>query len=366
MVLFRPMGNKLRLIAAQFGLTEQVLEISSLGAGNVNDTFLVTLDDGGHRILQRLNVRIFRRPEQVMENLRVVHDHLHRQLGREHDHCWEVPELYGCLDGGDYLLDGDDGFWRLLGFIESARTFETIQNRHHAREIGRALGCFHRLLSNLDPNRLHDVLPGFHVTPVYLAAYDSITDDDRAESIESYWCRQFIEERREQVQVLENARARGELLVRPIHGDPKANNIMTCVATGKAVALIDLDTVKPGLVHYDIGDCLRSCCNPAGEETRELGAVRFELDFCREILTGYLGEASIFLNEYDRRYFYEAARLLAFELGLRFFADWLTGNRYFKTTDEEHNLRRALVQFRLCASIESQEKAIRALVEELP
>jgi Ser/Thr protein kinase RdoA (MazF antagonist) len=359
------MEHKLGRLAARFGLAEEVQEIRHLGAGNVNDTYLVTLADGSKRILQRLNARIFRHPGQVMENLRIVHDHLHRQLGREHCGRWQVPEVYVCPDGGDYVLDADDSFWRMLGFIEGARTYDTIQDGWHGREIGRALGRFHRLLGTLAPERLHDVLPGFHVTPAYLAAYDSIPADSRPVTAESGWCRTFIEDRRALAPVLENARARGELLIRPIHGDPKVNNIMICEETGKAVALIDLDTVKPGLLQYDIGDCLRSSCNPAGEETRDTAAVFFDLDLCREILVGYLAEAGHWLTDHDRRYIYEAARLLAFELGLRFFADWLTGNRYFKTADSEHNLRRALVQFHLCLSIESQEEAIRTLVKEL-
>jgi hypothetical protein len=123
--------------------------------------------------------------------------------------------------------------------------------------------------------------------------------------------------------------------------------------------------VKPGLVHYDLGDCLRSCCNPAGEETDDPTAVRFHLDFCRAILTGYLEEADGFLTEADRRYLFTAARIIAFELGLRFFADWLTGDHYFKTADGEHNLRRAVVQFRLTEDIERQEEDFRGLLAEL-
>jgi Ser/Thr protein kinase RdoA (MazF antagonist) len=359
------MEEKLQWIAARFGLGNEVVEMRHLGGGNVNETYRLTLRDGGRRILQRLNGCVFRRPEQVMANLRVVHDHLHRQLGRERGGRWEVPEIHACMDGCDYVLDADDGFWRLLGFIEGARTHDAVRDVSHAREAGRALGRFHRLLSRLAPERLHDVLPGFHVTPSYLAAYDSISEGCRPETADSRWCRRFIEARRDLVPALEEARARGELQLRPIHGDPKVNNIMICEATGRAVALIDLDTVKPGLVQYDIGDCLRSCCNPAGEETGDPAMVRFDLDFCRAILAGYLEEAAGFLTAADRAFIFTAARLIAFELGLRFFADWLTGDHYFKTADGEHNLRRAVVQFRLTGEIERQEGDIRRLLAEL-
>jgi Ser/Thr protein kinase RdoA (MazF antagonist) len=359
------MEKKLQTIAARFDLVDEIAEIRLLETGNVNDTYLVTLQDGGRRILQRLNARVFRHPEQVMANLRVVHDHLHRQLGREQGGRWDVPEIHVCPDGSDYVLDDEDGFWRLLGYIEGARTYDNVQDSRHAQEAGRALGLFHRLLSRLAPERLNDVLPGFHVTPTYLAAYDGIGEGCRPQTEDSHWCRQFIESHRDLAPVLEEACARGELQVQPIHGDPKVNNIMICEETGRAVALIDLDTVKPGLIQYDLGDCLRSCCNPEGEEAVDPGSVHFDLDFCRAILTGYLDEAKAFLTEADLRYIFAAARLMAFELGLRFFADWLTGDHYFKTADEEHNLRRALIQFRLTADIERQEAEINSLLAEL-
>jgi len=140
---------------------------------------------------------------------------------------------------------------------------------------------------------------------------------------------------------------------------------MLDTATGGAVALVDLDTVKPGLVHYDIGDALRSGCNPRGEETGDWEAVRFEPELCRAMFTGYLSQARDFLTETDYSYLYDAIRLLAFELGLRFFTDYLAGNVYFKARHPEHNLARALVQFKLTESIESQATAIGAIIRDL-
>jgi Ser/Thr protein kinase RdoA (MazF antagonist) len=144
-----------------------------------------------------------------------------------------------------------------------------------------------------------------------------------------------------------------------IHGDPKLNNILFDASSGLAVAMIDLDTVKPGLIHYDLGDCLRSCCNRAGEGGAE--SVEFDVAICREVLAGYFAAAEQFLTEPDIAYLFDAIRLLPFELGLRFLTDHLAGDRYFHVTEPGQNLRRAQVQFRLVASIERQEKAIRSV-----
>lgn len=119
------------------------------------------------------------------------------------------------------------------------------------------------------------------------------------------------------------------------------------------------------MIHYDLGDCLRSACNPLGEETRDWERVYFEPHLAQTILQGYLSVAKNFLTGNDYEYLYSAIRLLAFELGLRFFTDYLTGNVYFQAKYPEHNLIRALVQFKLTESIESQKIAIENLVRGL-
>ena len=164
--------------------------------------------------------------------------------------------------------------------------------------------------------------------------------------------------------MLEAARLRGELHPCPIHGDPKPANILFARDTGRAVSLIDLDTVKPGLLHYDLGDCLRSCCNQAGEDA-DLIEVSFNLAFCAAILRGYLPQVAAFFSPFDYQYIYDAVRLIAFELGLRFFSDYLAGDVYFKIRKPGQNLHRAMAQFALCRSIEAQEKEIGNIVGEL-
>ncbi|MBM4273741.1 MAG: aminoglycoside phosphotransferase family protein [Deltaproteobacteria bacterium] len=361
--------------AAPFIPQGRVIDIREYGSGNVHDTFLVTvgrahpaLDSIGdqHFILQRLNTRVFRRPEAVMGNMRTVTEQGLARNPPDPGRRWELPRVLLTPEGRDLWVDPDGFFWRALSFIEGARTFDTIRDLDHAREVGWALGIFHRLLSDLPPDRLADTLPGFHETPGYLRRYDEVqAKHSYNRSPEADYGISFIRARRAWASVLEDAKAQGKLHLRPIHGDPKINNFMMDTLTGQAVSLIDLDTVKPGLVHYDMGDCLRSGANLQGEETVDLEAVRFDSDICRAILQGYLSQAREFLTENDYEYLYDAIRVIAFELGLRFFTDYLEGNVYFKARHEEHNLARALVQFKLTESIESQETGIRAIIRGL-
>ena len=367
-------------VAQRFISQGVILEVREYGSGNVNDTFLVTVGGSNSSptrgespeqkfILQRLNTEVFRQPELVMANLGIVTEHVHRRLelqplsdGRR----FEVPRVVLTRDGRDHVQDPAGTFWRALSFIDLAETFDTIKDEGHGQEVGYALGLFHRLLSDLPAHRLADTLPGFHVTPGYLRQYDEVLAAGGApSSAEVDYCLKFVKERRALAPTLEAARGAGKLRPRVIHGDPKVNNVMWDISTGEAVALVDLDTVKPGLVHYDIGDCLRSGCNTLGEETEAWERVRFEPDLARAILAGYLPQAREFLTDNDYAYLYNGIRVLAFELGLRFFTDYLAGNVYFKSRHRGHNLGRALVQFRLTESIEAQAAAIRAIIRDL-
>ena len=368
------LSKAVEAIAGRFHPRERITAIRSLGSGNVNDTFLVTHQ--GHRpsspagsfVLQRLNTRVFERPELVMRNLVALGDHVQRRLASPPEELrgrrWEVPQVVRCRQDGHWV-EQDGEFWRSITYIGAATTTDVILNRDHAREVGYGLGMFHSLISDLPTEDLADTLENYHVTPAYLKRYDSVSKSCRMRDDAVHSACAFIEARRQGIDVLEAALQRGELKQRPIHGDPKINNVMIDDASGHAVGLIDLDTVKPGLVHYDIGDCLRSCCNKAGEETDDLNTVVFDLELCEAILDGYLSVARQFLSDWDLHYLPDCIRLIPLELGLRFLTDHLEGDLYFRTERHGHNLQRAAVQFRLTESVEQQLPEIKAMVRRL-
>jgi len=367
---------KAALIAQKFDVAGRVVTVVRQEEGNVNDTYLAifrTTFSEERIILQRINRRVFSRPEHIMENMRVLTEHVHRRIESEidqSDRFWQLPRVIPAKDGKDYVIDDDGEFWRAITLIASAHAHPKVQSVEHAYEAGFVLGQFQRLISDLDANRLHDTLEGFHITPGYLKTLDAALKTPEGQirlhaSLEAERCNLFVDARREWCSVLEDAKARGELHLRPIHGDPKISNIMIDDATGKGTCIIDLDTVKPGLIHYDFGDCLRSSCNPAGEETLELKHVLFNTELCEAIVKGYMVYAGAFLTDADRNYLYDSIRLITFELGLRFFADYIAGNVYFNTRYDEQNLNRARVQFKLTESIEARESTIRALLEKV-
>ncbi len=360
--------NNLKNIAGQFQLPGKVISIEPFGKGNINDTFLIHLTGKKTKkcIMQRLNQQVFPEPELIMENFRRLTNHLRAQLKKTNYFSLsspQLPELYPAVNGLDFVVSGSS-CWRVISFIEQAVAHEKIQNLDHAYQLGLGLGRFHNLLSTLHPEKMHHTLPGFHITPKYLKIYDAQTKKDRKTSAEIQFCQNFIDQRRSLAEVLEKAKNR-QLPLRIIHGDPKINNIMVDKKNGQVVCLIDLDTVQPGLIHYDIGDCLRSCCSSHGEDMTNPQKIFFNLELCRIILQGYFTEAKKFISPPEYNYIFKAINLIPFELGLRFFSDFLAGNIYFKTRDTKQNLRRALGQFYLTRSIEKQEKQIKKIIADL-
>lgn len=362
-------------IAKQFDVQGRLVTVEALGEGNVNDTYIAvfrTTFDEQKFVLQRINQAVFPSPDKVMHNIKAITEHAHIKIEEEidqSDRIWQLPRVIPSSQGLDYVVDQKGDVWRALTLIASANSHVRVLSSEHAFEAGQVLGHFQRLISDFPVDQLEDTLPGFHITPAYLAKFDAVMQTPEGQtrakaSTEARRLVQFVEERREFASVLENALSKGELQMRPIHGDPKISNIMVDDVTGKGTAIVDLDTVKPGLIHYDFGDGVRSACNPGGEDTTDLDEVYLDLDLFTALVRGYLREAKPFLTEADRRYLYDSIRLITFELGLRFYADYLAGNVYFKVKHDLQNLERARVQMRLCESIEAREGQIRRALSE--
>lgn len=350
------MNAKFAKVASQFTAYQSLQSIVPLGGGLINDTFLVT---GQQRfVLQRLNAHVFSHPEWVMQNLHALGQHL--QTKQPQTVHLQIPSIIPTHDGRLFYLDEAKKVWRALQLISPAESRDQLHHVDEAAQIGFALAHFHRLCSDLQPALLKDTLPGFHVTPGYFDRYQQLLAEPLqvVEDAGFRQCKAFIETHQAGIDILERGKQNGELLEQVIHGDPKLNNFLFLPGSSQVVSLIDLDTVKPGLLHYDIGDCIRACCH---EKTGN----RFNLNLCRIILTHYLQEIGMTFKTADYDYLYSAIWLIPFELGLRFFNDYLEGNHYFKIDHPRQNLQRAQSQFAFCDSIQRQKSALMDCISHL-
>ena len=338
--------------------------LTPIGNGNVNDTWLVRLSSGTSYILQKLSPAVFPDPALVTANLKTVTGHLQQELKKKNDTSFQVLQLLHSSAGEANFIDHRGNHWRMLSYIHDSRTLTVLDSPAQAREIGRLLGCFHQLLSTLDPAMLHDSLPGFHVTVRYLKKYDSVRRQ-RPSPVRTreQWCADRIKQFRGQADILDHHRA--ELRSGIIHGDPKVANFLFARDTDTAISLIDLDTVMPGLLLHDLGDCLRSCCNSTGEEIENPEKIFFDEERFTAVMEGYCSQASDLLGPKDQQLLIDAVWLISFELGLRFFMDHLAGNHYFKVQRPDQNLHRALVQLHLADSILKQRSRLDLLWQRI-
>ncbi len=361
--------NPPRAIADAFALDGAVTGLQRHGTGLINDTWLVTT--GGRAtsrvILQRLNRAAFPRPAGILDNLHVLLEHAARRQSAERGRTWDLrfPRLYSTNDGAPFLIDAQGDAWRAMSYIEGTQSFHKPRDAAQAHEAGRALGRFHALVCDLDIARLHDTRPDFHNTPRHLArlAEALAQADSRLALLPGVeTCLDFVDARRAGAGAIEAALTAGQIRQQPVHGDPKLDNFLFDERSGRAVSLIDLDTFKPGILHHDIADCLRSVCNRAGETPGAGLQVSYDLEICAATLTGYFEEADGAASGLRTEHLAGAIRLIPFELGVRFLADHLNGNRYFRTEYPEQNLRRAETQFRLVEDIERKQQTISAII----
>lgn len=333
--------------------------MDTLGQGKVNETWFLSTGSEHRLVLQKLPVSVFPNPEMVMHNFRLVTEYMKKNFGHK-----TFLDLQQNHQGNDFFLDPLGNGYRMCHYIENSITFEQLRAAEQGGAIGYHLGEFHLQFSSLDHDLFLDPLPDFHDIGSYLQYYDDTLASVSSLKPEEIQCANFIEDNRHIA--FEFMTIRNHLTTSVTHGDPKISNFLFEKDSDRVLALIDLDTVKPGLLLHDLGDCLRSCCNVHGEEMQSSDHQVF---FCTKaftrVLQGYWQTAGHLLGAYDRDYLVQATRLLCFELGLRFFTDHLLQDRYFKTSHHGQNLSRARVQFLLMESINSNWSELEEIVESV-
>ncbi len=273
-----------------------------------------------------------------------------------------VLTLVPARDGRPYYCDEHGNHWRAYVFIEQARSYDAVETPKQAFEAARAFGRFQELLSDLPSPRLHDTIPDFHHTPKRFAALEKAIAADAANRAKLAAPEiEFAQRRKAMTGILLAA----NLPERVTHNDTKLNNVLIDDATGEGVCVIDLDTVMPGVALYDFGDMVRTTTSPAKEDDLDLSKVRMQFRMFEALVRGYLESAGGLLTRDEKRHLAFAGKLITFEIGIRFLADYLAGDLYFRVHRKNHNLDRCRTQFKLVESIEQQEAEMSRLVENI-
>lgn len=364
-----PSATELKSIAKAFQLPGVYKGAVPYGSGHINDTFRVDVDQGGRRvryILQRINDNVFKDPSVVMKNLELVNEHLPEALEKAglDDVTRRCLTLIPTVDGGSSFVDSDGHTWRVFMFIERAYSVDVIETPDQAREAAAAFGQFQMLLAELPAEQLHETIPDFHHTRRRFNAFQNALETDphnRATDAKS--AIEFVHTSEGIVDVLIELQKAGSIPLRTTHNDTKINNVLFDEDCHEGLCVVDLDTVMPGLAHYDFGDIIRGSTATAIEDERDLSKMEMDFNLFEAVASGYLSTAT-FLNPVEIEYLPFSGKLLTLECGMRFLTDYLLGDTYFKTSRLDQNLDRARSQFKLVQSIERQEEAMSEFVQD--
>ncbi len=354
----------LSIICKSLQLEGELSSYEILTNGNINTTYHVVCkkDDKVYEyLLQRINSNVFKDPIGVMQNIAYVTDHIAQNSN--------VTELNALLfnktkDGLPYVIDELGNYWRCRQYLDCV-SFDITDNLSVIEEAGSAFGDFQYSLQNFDATKLVESIPNFHNTKLRIKNLENAirlcSAGRKSNCLEEI---KYILDNKEVASTLCNLLEEGKLPLRVTHNDTKCNNVIFNKKTLKAMAVIDLDTIMPGLTAYDFGDGARSISCTTEEDEVDLSKVEFNLAKFESFTKGYLRNLHTILTETELNTLGLSCYVMTLELASRFLEDYLNGDIYFKITKENHNLLRAKCQIALCKDIWAKLDKINAIIKK--
>ncbi|MCD8149465.1 MAG: phosphotransferase [Clostridiales bacterium] len=358
--------NEFEDIIRKFQVEGEITEVRPLGHGSVNHTYEIQCG-GVAYVLQEINHIVFKYPVEVMNNLFLVTEYLRNVIIKEGRDPDRETISYIRTRAGNQLLQTERGsYFRLYRMICCGEEMQKPDSVQTAYEAGRILGQFHRRLRDFDTRQLSFTMPKVHdmkkVMNSFVAAVRAdicFRTSDCQEQI------QFVLERSKKLSLIMDAVQAGEIPLRVTHNDTHYSNILVDPDTKKAICLIDLDTVMPGVSILDFGDSVRAAAATYDEDERS-GDIELDLEMYRFQLQGYADEMGRVLTAKEKELINYAVWLMCLERGIRYLTDYLNGDQ--NITDfscEQQNLYRAVNQFFLVLDIEEKKDDMREISESV-
>ena len=348
--------NEYMIAAKAFALDGEIVSIEPYGEGHINVTMLVTTTKKRY-IMQKMNTKVFTDPDSLMENICGVTQHLSSK-------GIETLNVVPTKDGHPFLKA--DACYRVYDFIENTVTYQTVTDREIFKNSGAAFGEFQNYLAEFDASKLTETIKRFHDTPKRFADFKAALQADtfnRAKECQEEIA--FILSHENTYGVAMAGLKDGSLPLRVTHNDTKLNNILMDAESGKARAVIDLDTIMPGSMLFDFGDSIRFGASTAAEDEKDLEKVHFDISLFKAYAEGYCAAVKDSITDREAELLPYGAYLMTIECGMRFLTDYLSGDTYFATKYPGHNLVRCRTQIRLASEMEAQETEMKKIIAEI-
>ncbi len=352
--------NEIKHILKQFAYEGKYISAEELTSGNINSTYVLTYEkeDGGTKryVLQRINTVAFKNPHELMNNIQLVVNHITAAIARSKGDCdRRTLEFIPNRQGGYIFCDEKNQHWRSYVFIDGARAYDSIEKPEHFYEAGRGFGEFQKLLFDFPSEKLTATIPDFHNTTKRFYAFVAAVAEDRAGRVASLEREiDFFFDRRKLMNKIIALTEAGVLPERVTHNDTKLNNVLIDTETGKALCVIDLDTVMPGSILYDYGDAIRYGASTAAEDEPDTSKIGVDMELFRLFTDGFVSEIAHTITEDEIKNLPLGVLVITCELAMRFLTDYINGDEYFKVKYPEHNLVRAHAQMKLLEEFEAK------------
>ncbi len=363
------MKSQLEIIVENFNTEGVFVSAEPYGNGHINDTRIVITKDGEKSntyILQKINKNVFKNPAELMENYVGVTEFIRKKvIERGGDPKREVLNVIKAADGKDYYCDKNGDYWRLLIFVSDNRSYDRVETPEQFYTCAVAFGNFQYTLRDYPADTLHETIKNFHNTPDRFRQLMEAVEKDSCGRLSEVGAEvEFAKAREEFAGTFERAYAEGKLPLRVTHNDTKLNNILFDAQTGSPLCVIDLDTIMPGYAMNDFGDSIRFGATTAAEDEADLSKVNFDINLFELYTKGFIEGVNGGLTETEINFLPESAIMMTFECGMRFLADYLNGDTYFKTHRPGQNLDRARNQFKLVSDMEKVLPEMHKIVDK--
>jgi thiamine kinase-like enzyme len=345
-------AETLKFIFNKFDHKSDYISHTELNSGHINDTFLVKTSGTKNYILQRINHNIFKDVPGLVNNKILISNHIRSKYGNlsEEDLNKKVLSFVKTKKTNFYYHKENGDFWNVMIFIANSITHDIVVDKEIAYEGGKLLGAFLNATSDFESSKLIDVIPNFHDMSFRYKEYESslqIASKERLEKAINY--KKIVSDLKTEMHILQELKEAKVIPVRVTHNDTKISNSLFD-NDNKGICMIDTDTVMPGIIHYDFGDAIRTICNTAAEDEKDLSKVEFNLAYYEAYEKGFLEKTKDTLFPISIKYLSLGAKTMIFIMALRFLTDYFNNDVYYKVNYPEHNLDRARNQFKLIKS----------------
>lgn len=343
-----------------YGYTKENIQITQIGTGLINRTYLLSpLSEDKKYILQNINTSVFKNPQAIANNLKVIADYL---LKKFPDYLFIKP--ISTIDGEEMAFVKDE-YWRMLPFVPDTVSLDVLSEPQQAYEAAKQFGKLSRLLNNFDASSLEPTIPGFHDLGLrfeqFSATLNTTTKELKGKA------KLQIDDALEHKYILDYYKSyshRADFPDRVMHHDTKISNVLLNAETFEGVCVIDLDTIMPGKFISDLGDMMRTYLCAFSENETDLTKIKIRFPYFEAMIKGYLSEMKNILTETEKELILFSGRYIIYMQALRFLTDFLNGNMYYPTTYLTQNLDRAKNQFKLLSELSVNEKELQGIIDE--